>query len=271
MHVVVVGAGTVGCLVAWALRAVANVTCTLTDINPRRQEVAERLRIPFAAVDAVKGDAQIVIHTSGSPEGLVRSLDLAAADGTILEMSWYGDRMVSVPLGGAFHSRRLTIKASQVGSIPPALRAKWTHASRLDYAVGLLKDDALDALITGESAFDELPEVMAQLATAPGDTLCHRIGTNRLSVVGRVWCVNPALVCNVERLSTADLWIRVLEKACTRCQCATTSWWLTVFAARRSARPSGCTAPRSSSIWRSSGPSWTTTAWWWISGRRATC
>jgi hypothetical protein len=83
--------------------------------------------------------------------------------------------MVAVPLGGAFHSRRLTIKASQVGSIPPSMRDRWTHGSRLDLAVSLLNDSALDVLITGENDFEELPQVMARLASSPGDTLCHRI------------------------------------------------------------------------------------------------
>ncbi len=90
-------------------------------------------------------------------------------------MSWYGDQVVSLPLGGAFHSRRLTIKSSQVGALPPGKRGRWTFDRRLQLALRLLADPVLDLLITGESAFDEMPEVMARLATAPGDTLCHRI------------------------------------------------------------------------------------------------
>ena len=116
-----------------------------------------------------------MIHTSGSEAGLRTALNLAVADGTIVEMSWFGDRQVSLPLGEAFHSRRLTIRSSQVGSIPPAMRAEWNFRRRMAKALDLLKDPALDALITGESAFEDLPDVMPRLVASPGNTLCHRI------------------------------------------------------------------------------------------------
>ena len=117
----------------------------------------------------------VLIHTSGSEAGLRTALDLAAPDGTIVEMSWFGDRLVALPLGAAFHSRRLTIKSSQVGALPPARRAEWDFKRRMALALDLLKDPALDALITGESPFVDLPAVMAQVTSSPGHTLTHRI------------------------------------------------------------------------------------------------
>jgi hypothetical protein len=42
-------------------------------------------------------------------------------------------------------------------------------------ALMFLADPALDALITGESEFEAMPRVMAEIASQPGDTLCHRI------------------------------------------------------------------------------------------------
>jgi threonine dehydrogenase-like Zn-dependent dehydrogenase len=137
--------------------------------------VAGALGVRFSAGAAASRDRTIVVHTSASESGLAMALDLAGADGTIVEMSWFGDRRVCLPLGEAFHSRRLTIRSSQVGSIPPHRRAEWTTRRRMALALDLLRDSALDVLITGESAFDDLPEVMARLATEPGDTLCHRI------------------------------------------------------------------------------------------------
>jgi len=174
-RVIVLGAGTVGCLVAWLLGSMNGVSCTLSDVNPRRAAVAKALGVEFAEPGELESDADVVIHASGSPAGLIRALDLAAPDATILEMSWYGEQMVSLPLGGAFHSRRLTIKSSQVGSIPPGKRGRWTFETRLQLALRLLSDPSLDVLITAESGFDEMPAVMASLATAGGDTLCHRI------------------------------------------------------------------------------------------------
>jgi threonine dehydrogenase-like Zn-dependent dehydrogenase len=117
-----------------------------------------------------------VVHASGHSEGLVTALRLAGTEATVLELSWYGDRPVSLPLGEAFHSRRLSIRSSQVGSIPPLLRPRWTLARRMALALDLLADSRLDVLVTGESPFDDMPAVLTRLA-APGatTTLCHRI------------------------------------------------------------------------------------------------
>ena len=174
-RVTVIGAGTVGCLTAWVVKTITGCDVELMDVNPQRSDVATHLELTFVGVDRATRDRTIVIHSSGSEAGLRTALDLAAADGTIVEMSWFGARQVSLPLGGAFHSRRLTVKSSQVGSLPPARRAEWDYRRRLALALDLLKDAALDVLITGESVFDDLPELMPRLVATPGNTLCHRI------------------------------------------------------------------------------------------------
>jgi threonine dehydrogenase-like Zn-dependent dehydrogenase len=174
-RVVVVGAGTVGCLVAWLAARIPGCDVQLVDINPARAAVAQKLGVPFASPGSTMRDADVVIHASGSPEGLQLGLDSAGVEATVVEMSWFGDRHVSLLLGGAFHSRRLTIKSSQVGQIAPVQRPRWDTRRRMAQALTLLTDATLDVLITGESRFDELPDVMVRLAEAPGDVLCHRI------------------------------------------------------------------------------------------------
>jgi 2-desacetyl-2-hydroxyethyl bacteriochlorophyllide A dehydrogenase len=174
-RVVVIGAGTVGCLAAWLATRIEGCDVQLVDINPRRQRVAQELGVPFAGPEAAMTDADIVIHVSGSPAGLQRALDIAGFEATILEMSWFGDRPVSLQLGGAFHSRRLTIKSSQVGHVAPSHRAEWDTRRRMTHALSLLADPVLDVLISGEDSFDDLPAVMARLAQGSADTLCHRI------------------------------------------------------------------------------------------------
>ncbi len=174
-RVVVIGAGTVGCLVAWLASRIEGCDVQLVDVNPQRQRVAQALGVSFAQPDDAGCDADVVIHVSGSPDGLQQALDIAGFEATIIEMSWFGDRQVALPLGGAFHSRRLTIKSSQVGHVAASQRARWDTRRRMAQALSLLADPALDVLITGESAFDDLPDVMARLAHAPGDALCHRI------------------------------------------------------------------------------------------------
>jgi threonine dehydrogenase-like Zn-dependent dehydrogenase len=175
-RIVVIGAGAVGCLAAWLVGHVPGCAVTLVDVNPTRAAVAERLGVRFALPQDTPHDADLVLHASGSAEGLALALDTAGFESTVVEMSWYGDGVVPVKLGGAFHSLRLTIKSSQVGHVAAPQRARWTTVRRMSLALSLLSDPALDALVSGESAFEELPGVMSELVAsgAPG-ALCHRI------------------------------------------------------------------------------------------------
>jgi 2-desacetyl-2-hydroxyethyl bacteriochlorophyllide A dehydrogenase len=174
-RVTVVGAGSVGCLCAWLAGRIAGCEVELVDPNPRRAEAAAALGVRFAAPSAVTPDADVVVHASGVPAGLDHALRIAGFEARIVELSWFGDATVPLSLGGAFHARRLTIVSSQVGAVAALQRPRWDARRRMALALELLKDPALDALITGESAFDTLPEVMARLADAPGDSLFHRV------------------------------------------------------------------------------------------------
>ena len=174
-RIAVVGAGAVGCLVAWLAGRMPGCRVELIDVNPRRASLARLLGVQFMPAAGASENADVVIHASGSPDGLDLALRIAGFEATIVEASWYGAERVSVPLGQAFHAKRLTLKSSQVGCVAPAQRARWDTPRRMQLALALLADPVLDGLVTGESEFDALPEVMARLATAPGDTVCHRI------------------------------------------------------------------------------------------------
>jgi threonine dehydrogenase-like Zn-dependent dehydrogenase len=171
----VIGAGTVGCLVAWLASRIVGAEVELVDIDARKSSAANALGVVFRSPSAATRDVDIAIHTSGTGSGLATALDLAGFEATVLELSWYGDNAPAVPLGGAFHSRRLTLKSSQVGTVATAQRARWTHARRMDFVLKLLVRPELDSLISGESRFDELPALLQQLTATPGYTLCHRI------------------------------------------------------------------------------------------------
>jgi NADPH:quinone reductase-like Zn-dependent oxidoreductase len=174
-RVAVVGAGMVGCCTARLLRRFPGVEVTLVDVDPGRREVAAALGVEFALPAEAEDGRDLVVHTSATSAGLQRSLDLLAPEGTVLDLSWYGDTEVRLSLGGAFHSKRLGIRSSQVGTVSPARRARRTTADRLALALDLLRDPAFDALLTGESRFGELPEVMPQLAAGSLPALCHTI------------------------------------------------------------------------------------------------
>jgi NADPH:quinone reductase-like Zn-dependent oxidoreductase len=174
-RVTVVGAGTVGSMVAWLAGRIHGCDVELVDVNPRRAAVASALGVRFSAPEALADNADVVIHASGSPSGLELALRVAGFEATIVELSWYGDQVVPVPLGQSFHARRLTLRSSQVGSVASSQRPRWDFRRRMSFALASLADPALDALITGESAFESLPQVMASLADGNLDALCHRI------------------------------------------------------------------------------------------------
>lgn len=171
----VVGAGVVGCLVAWLAAKIPGCDVELVDINADRAALAAELGAAFNLPDDARDERDLIIHASASEQGLETALSLAGFEATVLELSWYGDRRVSVPLGQAFHSQRLQIRSSQVGQIEPGHRARWNYQRRLALAIELLEDEVLDKLITGESEFSDLPEAMSSLTDGGRDVLCHRI------------------------------------------------------------------------------------------------
>ena len=174
-RVTVMGAGMVGCCVARLLARVPGVRATLVDVDTSRADVAAALGVHFAQPGEAAAGQDLVVHASATSAGLQRSLDLLAAEGTVLDLSWYGDVEVRLSLGGAFHSGRLGIRASQVGRVSAARRGSRTPADRLALALDLLRDPAFDALLTGVSPFDELPDVMSRLADGSLPALCHTL------------------------------------------------------------------------------------------------
>jgi NADPH:quinone reductase-like Zn-dependent oxidoreductase len=174
-RVTVVGAGMVGCCVARLLSLLPAVQVTLVDVDADRADVAAALGVDFALPGDAADGRDMVVHTSATSAGLQRSLDLLVPEGTVIDLSWYGDTEVRLSLGGVFHARRLGIRASQVGTLSPARSARRSTAGRLALALELLRDPAFDVLITGQSRFCELPDVMERLAAGSLNALCHTI------------------------------------------------------------------------------------------------
>jgi len=172
-RIAVVGAGVVGALMAALAARLPGTSVELVDIDPARAALAAALGCRFVSPAQASGDADLVIHASGSAAGLATALGLAGFEAKVVEMSWYGDARVAAPLGEAFHAKRLALCSSQVGSVATAQRARWTHRRRLALALDLLADPVFDRLITGEGRFDELPQLMARLANAPAGALCQ--------------------------------------------------------------------------------------------------
>ncbi len=172
-RIAVVGGGMVGASVAAILGRLPAVRVQLVDVDPSRARIAEAVGVGFALPGDALGGCDLVVHASASEAGLARSLELLRADGVCVELSWYGDRRVAVPLGEWFHSRRLTIRGSQVGTVSP--NRPRSHAERLATALELLADPGFDALVTSECRFDELPAALPALINGEPSAACLRV------------------------------------------------------------------------------------------------
>lgn len=174
-RVTVVGAGMVGCCLARLLARIPAVRVTVVDVDQTRAAVADALGAAFETAGEASGGCDLVFHASATSEGLQLSLDLLRPEGAVVELSWYGDAFVRLNLGGGFHSGRLAIRASQVGRVATPRREQRTAAERIALALDLLRDPALDALVTGTSPFAALPQVMPRLADGSLPALLHTI------------------------------------------------------------------------------------------------
>ena len=171
-RIAVIGAGMVGCSVAKLLTGFPAARVQLIDVDPAKADIAAALGVEFSTPDEALGDCDLVVHASASEAGLTKALELLAPGGEVVELSWYGDRRVSVPLGENFHSRRLVIRSSQVGTVA---RPDRSYAQRLGVALDLLADPAFEALVSGECMFNDLPSVLPRLVANELSALCLRV------------------------------------------------------------------------------------------------
>jgi NADPH:quinone reductase-like Zn-dependent oxidoreductase len=174
-RIAVVGGGLIGLLIAHLCAALPGAQVTVVDIAPSRGELARAMGARFAAPGDAPGDCDLVLHASGTSEGLATALRLAGEEASVIELSWYGAGDVAVPLGEAFHSRRLRLLSSQVGRVAPSHRLRWTSGRRLAAALALLNDPALDVLIAPALCFDELPARLPSVFAAQSDIICQLI------------------------------------------------------------------------------------------------
>jgi threonine dehydrogenase-like Zn-dependent dehydrogenase len=174
-RVAVVGAGVAGCLVAHLAARMPGTAVVLVDIDPAKAEIAAALDVTFAAPADAPTGCDVVVHTSATAAGLDTALSLAGFEATVVELSWFGEGRQAIALGDAFHSQRLTLRSSQVGSVSPSRRARWPHARRLEKALDLLADARLDALLPSSIAFEALPDKLAQVLAPGSGVLCQLV------------------------------------------------------------------------------------------------
>jgi threonine dehydrogenase-like Zn-dependent dehydrogenase len=172
--VAVIGCGVIGALTAYIAARIIGTEVTAIDVDTTRSVLADTLGFSFNAPESAQRDNDVVINTSASASGLDTAINLAGVEAKIVEASWFGTNTTAISLGGPFHQRRLQIVASQVGRLPAHQAARWTYRRRLQKAMSLLADPALDVLLSGETAFADLPAHYGAILNNP-TTLCHRV------------------------------------------------------------------------------------------------
>lgn len=171
-RIVIIGAGVLGSLVAYLCGHLPGAEVTLVDINPQREVLAKKLGVQFSSPELAPKDCDLVIHCSASAAGLSTAIESAGEESTILELSWYGSNKIDLSLGGAFHSRQLTLQSSQVGHVSLTRRPRWSYRRRLTAALGMLSDSRLDDLLTEPISFESLPSQLPQIFSAQSSQLC---------------------------------------------------------------------------------------------------
>ncbi len=163
---VIWGAGIVGLLVAYVLERQGFESVEVVEATAPRRDFANSLpwigtvREPREVSSGRYGKA---FHCTGSPAALQGALDSVGFEGTVIEMSWFGDQTVPLRLGTDFHSQRKQIRASQVGTVAPSRRGSHGPRERLDVVLELLDDADLDLLLGSPLNFPDLPNWMSQL------------------------------------------------------------------------------------------------------------
>jgi hypothetical protein len=168
-RVLVIGTGVVGLLVTFLLARIPGLDLVACDLDASRRGIVKGFGARFCAPDEAPGDRDLVVHASASAEGLRLALSRCGFEGRIVEASWFGDRAVELPLGEAFHAKRLQLVSTQVGAVSPAMCGRRTHGQRMALALSLLDDPRLDALLGPDIPFAELPaRIGSVLVPEPG-------------------------------------------------------------------------------------------------------
>ncbi len=178
----VFGQGTVGLLIAQLLRHAGAGQVIVVDPLERRRTLAFKLGVDVAlepgsemlerVMELTEGrGADVAIEVSGSGAALQSAIESVAVEGTVVVVSWYGTKTVSLALGEHFHRGRVRIRSSQVGRISPELSARWDHARRLRLSVELLPRLELSELISHRFRFDEAADAYRLVDERPGNAV----------------------------------------------------------------------------------------------------
>jgi 2-desacetyl-2-hydroxyethyl bacteriochlorophyllide A dehydrogenase len=172
-RVIIFGQGIVGLLTTALLRQFPLEKLVVVDPVPMRREAALALGVDAAHAPETfdESDFDLALELSGAPVALNAALEKVGYGGRIVVGSWYGQKPVSLDLGGRFHRDRIQIVSSQVSTIAPLFSARWDKPRRLAQAWQMLGRVKPSQWISLRSPLREAGQVYAMLDTNPQDIL----------------------------------------------------------------------------------------------------
>ncbi|MFC6872441.1 zinc-dependent alcohol dehydrogenase [Halobellus marinus] len=173
----VVGLCTIGILSSFPLARLIAVE-PLSNRREHAREMGADVAVPPDALDDVlessAGDcdgADLVYELSGHPATLDDAIGATGYDGRVIVGSWYGEKPAMLDLGTSFHRDRISLESSQVSTLAPESRGRWTRSRRAETAVNRLRDLDVGSLVTHRFPFSEAPEAYRLLDERDDDVL----------------------------------------------------------------------------------------------------
>lgn len=161
--VLIVGFGNIGAMLASVIRRIPGVDLVILETNSMRKEIASKQNFSVKSKTNPQSGFTISFNTSSTESGLQKAINNTVIDGKVIELSWYGPKIVSLELGGSFHYGRKHLISSQVSRIPPHKSQHFNFQSRKRIVLKILNEIDLDFIINLEIPFQKAPEFYKRL------------------------------------------------------------------------------------------------------------
>ena len=163
-EVLICGFGGIGFLLAETIRMLKSAVVTILDTDDARISLAHKRGFETMMLNDLRREHfATAFNCSGTYGGLNNCIKAVGFEGKVIELSWYGDEMGLVDLGGSFHFNRKKIISSQVSNIPLGKKETWTFVKRKKYAEEVLNQLDLSSYGVNRIPFAEAPQFFEKL------------------------------------------------------------------------------------------------------------
>ena len=133
-RVIVWGQGVIGLLLTCLLSQYPLGALMTVDLCAKRRELSHHFgaTTSLSAESVLNGDYDLAYEVSGNPLALDQAINVVGYNGRVIIGSWYGTKTVPLQLGNDFHRNHIQLLSSQVSTLPPQWRGRWTKKRRFE-------------------------------------------------------------------------------------------------------------------------------------------